>query len=472
MFRGIAWTALWRWTSQAISWGATIYTVRMLNPADFGIVAMATIPIGLARLIEDLGLDTVVIQDRSLEPAHLRQLAGAALVLGVCLTCFFVALAEAIAKYFHEPDVAIIVSVLSITFVVDALQILPRAMLQRDLRFQTLAWLAGTQVIIAAFLRVACAAAGLGFWALVVPMVVSHIVVTVAFVFLRPYGIAWPRHLRKLSRSLISGWQLIVSRLSYYGYSTIDSTIIGRFLGKEDLGIYGMAMTFASVATREFTSLVNPVLPGVFTTIQSSTDELRRYFLLLSEAIAYLSIPAAIGLAITADDFVLLALGDKWQGVIVPLRILCLYMFINSCQHMLSPILVWTGRFSVNMWLNLFALAVIPACVYFSVGYGIDGVAWALVFGFPLSIAPAIPIVGKLLKISFFTFWQALRPAVVSCAGMSIAVLLLRQMLPLDWHHGIRLGIQAALGATVYICILWVFFRERLLEIYGTMRGD
>ena len=57
LIHGIAWTAVARWSGQIVSWAVLLYAARVLTPGDFGLVAMAMVPIGLARMIEDLGLD-------------------------------------------------------------------------------------------------------------------------------------------------------------------------------------------------------------------------------------------------------------------------------------------------------------------------------------------------------------------------------------------------------------------------------
>jgi O-antigen/teichoic acid export membrane protein len=94
---GIAWTAVFRWAAQVISWVATLYVARILTPADYGLVAMAGVPIGFARLVEDLGLDAVIVQDRTLDDRQLASLAGTVLCLGGLLAGLFMVLAGPIA---------------------------------------------------------------------------------------------------------------------------------------------------------------------------------------------------------------------------------------------------------------------------------------------------------------------------------------------------------------------------------------
>ncbi|MFO0707448.1 MAG: lipopolysaccharide biosynthesis protein [Nitrospira sp.] len=471
LFHGLAWTAVGRWLAQAISWLATLYVARILSPGDYGLVAMATVPIGLARLIEGLGLDAILLQDRSLSTGELRRLAGAAVCLGTVLTATYVAISVPIALYFQEPQVATIVSVLSLTFILDALQILPRALLQRDLRFRALAWINGWQVVVAAGTMVLAAQAGWTYWALVVNTLIGSSVITVVLFVWEPVMPAWPREISAMTSSMMSGWHMLVSRFAYYGYSSADSAIIGRLLGKDALGIFGFAMTFASLPVREITSLMSGVVPGIFTAIQTDTKELRRYFLLLTETVSYLTLPASLGLALTADDFVPLALGETWNGVIVPLQILSLYMAIFSCQDLLAHVLLWTGRFALNMWLSIFALAVLPVCFYIGAQYGLPGVAVGWLVGFPLSVAPAFVYVSRILDCSWGDYWRAFKPALIGCVAMLSAVTAIKLLLPDSWHHGLRLGIQSSAGAAVYGAVMMGGFGTRVRALYRIVVG-
>jgi len=467
---GIAWTVAFRWIAQIISWVATLYVARILVPGDYGLVAMATVPIGFARLVEDMGLDAIIIQDRKLSSEQLASLAGSMLGLGVLLTAAFLALARPIAAYFREPAVAAIVAVLSVTFIFDAMQVLPRALLQRDLRFRTLAWLHGLQVTVAAVVVAGAATLKLGHWALVLNSLISGVVVTAMLYALRPFQVGWPRQLGQIAGSLMSGWRMLVSRGAWYGYSSLDSALIGRALGKDALGVFGFAMTFASLPVTEVSSMVSKVVPGVFSSVQESPRLLRRYFLLLTEAVSYITLPMSVGLALTAEDFVLLALGPKWVDVILPLQILCLYMAFNACQMLISHVLLWTGHFRANMWLNILALVVLPAGFYVGLHWGVPGVAWAWAIGFPITVLPVAYLMVQILDVRARDFADALKPAVVGCLFMTVAVLLTRQLLPATWSHGLRLIAQASVGAVLYAAALLTLYRVRVLGMYQVVR--
>ena len=263
---------------------------------------------------------------------------------------------------------------------------------------------------------------------------------------------------------------MIVSRGAWYGYTSLDSTLAGRMLGKDSLGVYGFAMSFASLPETEVSSMVSRVVPGVFSAIQDNPSELRRYFLLLTEGISYLTLPMSLGLALTAEDFILAALGPKWTSVIVPLQILCVYVAVNTCQMLLSHILLWTGRFRAYMWVNIGSLLLLPACFYVGLSWGVPGLAAAWVIAFPLSIVPRVVLVSRILELSAVDYIAVLRPAFVACTVMAVGVLLTERSLPDFLPHAARLGLEAAAGAVVYAVALLGLFGARIARIWTVIR--
>lgn len=465
LFAGIAWTAVFRWVAQIISWVGTFYAAHLLKPADYGVVTMAMVPIGLLRMVEDFGLDTVLVQDRSLDRDQLARLAGLALLIGAALCVAFLLAAQPIATFNHEPVVAALVSALSVTFIFDAVQLLPRAALQRQLRYRTLAIVTAVQFLVSAITLVTCARQGLGFWALVLNTIIAGAVVTAVLVWLAPFAVAWPRNVASLARPMLSGWRLLVSRAGWYGYSNADQFLIGRVLGKESLGNYQFAMTFSGLPVQEVTSVVSRVVPGVFSAVQFQPAELRRYFLLLTEAMAYLALPAAAGLALTADHVVHIGLGPQWEAVIVPFRILCFYYAVYAAQVLVSHVLLWTGRFRANMWLSLLGGAGLITAFNLTVRSGVVAVAWTWAVMFPLLCLPALVIAARVIDMRLRQFFAALLPATLACAVMAGAVLMVRSNLSNGRGDVPALLLESAVGAATYVAVLAVAYRTRVISI-------
>jgi O-antigen/teichoic acid export membrane protein len=469
---GIGWTAFFRWAAQIISWGGTLYAARILVPADYGVIAMAMVPIGLVRMIEDFGFDAVILQNRELSQEQVARLGGLALLFGVVLALLIAAASPLIADLYGEPSVALVILALSSLVVLDALQIVPRVLLQRDLNFFWLGavYLLQTAVISATVL--ALAMYGAGMWALVFNTIAGSAFATVILFLLRPFRPRWPRDLAGLRGPIISGWRMLVSRAAYYANSTADQAIAGRILGKDALGHYSFAMSIASLPIQEITSLVSRVVPGVFSAAQADRALLRRYFLLLTETLSYVAFPVSSGVALTAVHIVPVALGPQWDAVILPLQGLCLYMAMYSAQTLVSHVLLWTGHFRHLMWFSVMSLVVLSLA--FVIGMraaGLEGLAWSWSIAYPLSCLPPMVIAWRILQLRWMQFFNALFPAAVACGVMSVVVLLVHRALSPDTSHIAALAIESTVGAITYFIVMWFAFRPRLLLLIDFVRS-
>lgn len=467
----MAWTAALRWPAQVISWIATAYAARLLSPGDYGLVSMAMIAIGLVRMVEDFGLDSILIQDRSIVGEQHARLAGFVIAAGVALCSLFMALSHPIALFFAEPQVGPIIVLLSLLCLTDALQVVPRAALQREMQFARLAWAQFLQVIVTQAVVVLGATLGWGVWALVFNTLAGALAVTLLLLYWQPYKVRWPRQVATLASPLRQGWRVLASRIAYYGYTTADQIVVGRVIGKDALGAYSFATTLSTTLSTEISSVVSRVVPGIFSAVQSQAAELRRYFLVLTELIAYLTLPLSIGMALTADYAVAIVLGPQWQAVVMPLRILCLYAAFYTSQLLIGAVLMWTGQFRANMWCSVLAGVTLPLAFLAGTRWGLEGVAWAWSIAFPLANLPAMVISFRTLEIGFGDWLRSLLPAAVSCIGLSAALIAVRVVLPLGTPVALAAVLACAAGSLAYLATLWFGFRPRVRSMLDFLRA-
>lgn len=195
---GMAWTAVLRWSAQIVSWVGTFYAARILMPGDYGLVSMAMIAIGLARMVEDFGMDAILVQDRGIVGSARARLAGLPLILGLVLCTVFSLVSHPIAVFFDEPKVESMIIALSAVFVTDALQVVPRAQLQRDLQFRRLGIAQLVQVFATQLALITAVSLGLGHWSLVVNTLAGAFAVTLLLCYWSPFAIRWPSDIASL----------------------------------------------------------------------------------------------------------------------------------------------------------------------------------------------------------------------------------------------------------------------------------
>jgi PST family polysaccharide transporter len=469
---GLAWTGGVKWAIQVFSWASTVVVARLLAPTDYGLVGMAAVYLGFVALVNDFGVTAAIVQKRDLNESQLARLGGLALLLSVGFFALSAALAGPIAAFFGEPAVRPVVQVLSVSFVLTALQVLSRSLLTRDLQFRRLAWIDGTEGLVAAAATLLFAASGFRYWALVLGPLAGNVTSTVLLTVARPHRLAWPRDFRTIAGAVTFGWHVAVARIGWYVYTNADFAVVGRVLGKVALGAYTLGWTVASIPVERVGSLIGGVTPAVFAAVQHDRPALRRYLAGLTEGIALVAFPAAIGLALVADEFVQVVLGAQWLPAVMPLRLLAVWAGLRCVTTVFPPLVVATGHAKRNMQFSLVAAVVLPLIFYIGSHWGTTGVALGWLIGYPLVVIPMYWVSTlRLTGMDVPTYLRALWPATSATIVMAVVVLGLHVLRPARMPMGERLAADVLIGAATYVVVLLLVHGARLRAFLALVRS-
>lgn len=469
LIKGIAWTGGVKWASQILSWISTIIVARLLTPGDYGLVALAIAFLGLVALVNEFGLGSAIVMLRELRKEQIAQLNSLAVFLG--LAGFIVACLAAapLGRFYGAPDLPLVVVILGMGFVIGAFRSVPCALLEKTLRFKTLALLDGGQSFLVAMVTVSLALGGAGYWSLVVGNLAGSIAVTVVVTVVAGHPFARP-NVRELGNVLRFSWHVFTTRVFGYIASSSDVFVAGRVLGQAAVGVYTFGATIANIPLEKVTGMVNRVAPAFYSAVQTDQRTTQRYFLHLTEGLALITIPVAWGMALVADDFVQLVLGDKWSAVAAPLRILAAYAALRSITSLMSPLFFLTGGSRLAMLNGILAAAIFPIGFYIGSTWGIVGIAVAWMVVHPLNLVPMYWHVLPKIGLSFWRYIRVLWPALSSALIMTVAVYAVKTTLPPGSSLATSLLVQVCGGGAAYLLAVLTLHRERLTGFIDLIR--
>jgi PST family polysaccharide transporter len=133
------WSAIQNWSSQLLSLLVFLLLARLLQPADFGLVALASVFVVVLSTLSNQGFAQAIIQRQDLEPEHLDSAfwinngIGAFLALGLFFS------APLLAVMFSQPELAGVLRYLSLTLIFNSLVGVHTGILSRDFHFKALA---------------------------------------------------------------------------------------------------------------------------------------------------------------------------------------------------------------------------------------------------------------------------------------------------------------------------------------------
>lgn len=464
-----------RFLAQGLRWGSTLLLARLLSPADYGLVGYATVYLGLAALVNELGLSAAIVQQRNLTREQIAKLGGVSALLGVAFFGVTLALAPLIAGFFREPRVEPIVAILAGTFILRGFQVLPRALMTRELEFRQLAWIDGVEAAVLAGSTLVLALLGHGYWALVFGSLLGTATGTILAWWWHPHRISWPSDFSTISEAVSYGAHVAASRVTWYVYSNADFAVVGRMLGTVALGAYTFGWTIANIPVEKVSAVLSRVTTGVFASAQHDESAIRRYLVSLTEGLSVITFPIAAGLALVAREFVLVVLGDKWEPAILPMAILVAYSGFRSITVLFGQVLVATGRARRNMHFSVVAAIVLPILFVIGARWGTAGVALGWIVGFPLVFVPlGMRYTLNVIQLPWRHYLGALWPAVSGSLVMCAAVLAARLVLPAGDATAtmvLRLIVMVLVGVVSYSAVLFGVHGERVRAFRAFLRS-
>ncbi len=468
---GVAWTGGTKWATQVLSWAATLIVARILSPSDYGLMGMSAVYLGLVTLVNEFGLTSAILRHRDLTEEQIARVGGFSVLLGLVIATISVALSPFIARFYGEPAVAKIIAILSLNFIFGSLGVLPRALLARDLAYPRLAMIDGFTNLAQMLTMLALAVAGYRYMALVFGSLVGSGCGALLALKWRRHRLAWPGSFESIREALQVGWHNVVGRIAWYTYNSADFAVVGRVLGKQSLGAYTLGWEIATMPVERISSLVSSVTPGIFSAVQHDVVALRRYFLGVVEGLAYLTLPAAAGLALVAGEFVPVVLGPQWLGAILPLRLLAVYGGVRSIDTVTPQVLIYTGNSRSAMRYSVIAACVMPVLFVVGTRWGVGGVAAVWIVAYPLVVSPQYRLVFRVLQLSPAQYLRTLWPAISSTAIMTVAVIIVQATLPQQFSPVIRLVIEVLVGMAAYGGMIAWRHRERARAFVSIIRN-
>lgn len=462
LLNGIAWSGGIKYLSQFLSWCSAVVVTRLLTPADYGLVAMATVYLGFITLVSEFGVGAAVVTLRDLKREQIQQLNTFSVLLGLLgfVISFFVAFP--LSWFFHAPKLPQVVIIMSLAFVINSFKCVPAALLERDMRFKSLSVVDGMRALILAIGSMTFAFLGFRYWTLVMGAVLGAAVSTLMMLRISREGFRFPR-LNSLREALTFSWHILGGRVSWYIYSNSDFAVAGRVLGQAPLGNYTVAWTLANIPLQSVSNLVSSVTPSLFSAVQKDKAEIRRYLLNLTEGLALITFPLTTGLALVAHPFVLVFLGAKWLPVVVPLQFLALYASVRGVSPVLAPILNVTGDARYGMRVGFLTVVLFPVAFLIGSHWGTVGIAASWMVVHPICISFIFRRVFKRVDLSGWEYLKTIRPALEAMLVMTVSVVFVKIILrPYQLKPILGLAMQVSAGAVAYIGTILLFHRGRI----------
>ena len=362
---GVSWLVAWRMLTRILGMLSTLVLARILVPADFGLLAMATTFSMAIEAMSQFGLQDALVR----RPQEGRDLYDAAFTLQAIRALVTAALlaagAPVAAWWFAEPRLMPVLLVLAATSVLTGFENIGIVEFRRELRFSVQFLLLAAPRLLQVAVAVPLALVWRSYWALLAGIVVARLARLVMTYLVHPYR----------PRLGLTGWRELfgfsfwiwASALAALIWDRCDPFVLGPAIGTARLGIY---LTALDVAILPITELIAPaadaLLAGLASAQRQGSSSVRAA-LPVASALLLVVAPIAITVSCAAADVVSVLLGPKWAAAGPLIAVLAGQCLFAPFSWLCTVTLVANGlvrhNFVANLLASLVRLAALAATV-------------------------------------------------------------------------------------------------------------
>jgi O-antigen/teichoic acid export membrane protein len=465
------WSAISSGGNQIVSFIIFVVIARLVTPAEFGLVALASLLIDLMQVLSAGGIPDALVQRRELEEDVADTAFWTNLAAGVLFGALALALAYPLQMLFDMPGLARVIALLSISFVIAPLGMVHAARLTRAFGFRTLALRNLLASLASGGIGVVVALRGGGVDALIAQRIAAVVLVMV----ISWLGFRWvPR--RRFTREAFMG-------LARYGTRSMGAQFLlqlnvrlpellaGLLLGPAAVGIVRIANRcvdmLGQLTVVPFQQSALPVLARA----QGDVALSRHVFADFSRLSAFVIFPAFAGACTLAPLLVPTVFSGKWGQAGPLMQVICLNAVALQFNVLMIAMLNAAGfPGHVLKWSAAQLVLGVAMCVA-GAQYGVMGLVACNVLRAYLMLPVGLATLARCTRIAPMVVWRSIANPLGASLLMALMVVGLRLALSGAMPAWAELAVSALAGALVYLALSARFSPDLLQEAAAMLPG-
>ncbi|MCB0749940.1 MAG: lipopolysaccharide biosynthesis protein [Ignavibacteriae bacterium] len=402
--KAFLWDFSGRLAQHGMSFIVSIFLARLLEPSDFGLIAMVMVIVGLASIFVDIGLGAALIQRKRLHQIHYSSVFYFNVFLGTLLSLITYFLAASISNFYNTPALLPIIEAMSPLFVINALNSVQIIRFQRELNYALFTKLSIAASLSSGFIGVFMAYKGFGVWSLVT-QILSLGVISVILIWKNSKWIPRLEFSWKALKQLWGfGFRMFLSAVISSISDRLDYLIIGKIFTPTTLGYFQRAKSLDNMIIQYSSGSLMRVLFPVLSKLQHDLKRLQSVVMHVLRMIIFIIFFVLGCLFITSQDIIVLLFTQRWLPSAKYFEILVLCSFAYPISSLLVNILASRGNSKIFLKLEVYKRIIYLLNFFILYQWGILAYLYGLVLVSFFSVLLNMFFAAREMNVVFMKF--------------------------------------------------------------------
>ena len=466
----VIWSGFDTFIRQIIGFVISVILARLLVPEDFGTIALLSLFMAIAGLFADAGFSAALIQKRNLTHVDESTIFWFNIVAGLVITAILFALSPLISALFALPILESLTMLMACNVFISAMGSIHHTLLIKRLDFKIPMKIGVISMLISGFISIYMAMNGYGIWALAAQSLISSVIGTSLLWSYNPWRPAFVFSWHSIRRLFNFGGYIFAAALFGQIYRNGYTLLIGMFYGVRDLGFYNRAYSTQRLASNTMTGVFSNVSFPVYSQINEDVEKLRRVVRMSIRSVMLVTAPLMFGLAVVAEQFILIVFGDQWLPSAQFLPIFCVAGLFFPIHAANVSVLKAQGHAALNFRLNIIKNTIGIVFLIIGAFYGVIGIAYGVVANNVVALFINAHYTKKLLGYGLREQSFDCMPSIMLSSLMVVVVLFVDHSLTIG--GAVEFLLLIVIGATFYLASNVVLGIGAFKETISFLKGD
>ncbi len=424
--RALGWDLFGSYTGQIISLVISIFLARMLEPAEFGLVGMSMVFINVLSIFADFGFASALIQNKDNNSLTYSSVFYINVLAGLVLTGLVMLAAPLVGAFYKNDQVTLLVRVFSVTFLLNAFNIVQRTILRKDLNFRVLTIRGIVSQTIAGIIAVILAFRGFGVYALVIQNILAAVINTVILWRVADWYPKLEFSMSEVKKLFSFSAYVFAAHSARQVLSQIDVMAVGKLFSPATLGFYSRANSVNSLINKNSVNSISKVFFPVLSSINDDEERFKQVYLKVVNIVAGISVFLTGVFFLCGEELIIVAFGEKWEPSVFIFKILILKGFTYPVSRIVVNAFLAKGKSRENFHYGNIRKTLSLTPLIFAYFYGFEAFLYALVGMSILGWLLNNIFVSVSLKVPILTQAAAVLPYLILgtliVAGISLVI--------------------------------------------------
>ena len=350
---GMLWKFLERCSAQIIGLLVSIILARILDPEEFGIVAITMIFISLADVFIVSGFGVALIQHGKYDEEEFSTMFWAGLFLSIILYILLVSVSPFIAKAYQNDIFVNVLIVLGIRLPMSAYNSIQQAYITQQMLFRNFFYCTIIGTSISAIVGIYIALTGGGVWALVGQNLVMTFVNMLVLRVLVPWRPKFIFSKEKFYQLFSYSWRITMTSFIGTLFDQLRGFIIGFYYRPSDLAFCSHGERLPQAVASNISTSVDTVM---FAALSKVKEDKTRFLCGVRKAMcmgSFLVVPIMAIMAGAAYQFVEIVLTKRWLDVVPYMQLVCLQQMLSVLSTINIQSIKASGRADICLKLEI-----------------------------------------------------------------------------------------------------------------------